>query len=162
MARTSFLLSGVGTGFSYGEWPKRQHQPRRIEFLAGHVNDPRVSRHGQLAYSQKSTDINVWRTELSELGRKRGSSDRFIASTQIDGNPQFSPEGKHIVFASDRSGSREIWICNEDGSNTTQLTSMAAQSQEVPVGRLTDRESFSTRMRRGSLSFTSSPRRAAW
>jgi Tol biopolymer transport system component len=46
----------------------------------------------------------------------------LISSTRQDHSPQFSPDGKKIVFASDRSGSDEIWVCDSDGSHPTQLT----------------------------------------
>jgi WD40 repeat protein len=35
----------------------------------------------------------------------------------------YSPDGRRIVFSSDRSGSHEIWLANSDGSSATQLTS---------------------------------------
>ncbi len=100
--------------------------PEHLKFLAGNADDPTVSRRGQLVYAQKSTDINIWRTTLSHPGAKAASSAPFLASTMIDGNPQFSPDGKQIVFASDRAGHRELWIAGEDGSNIRQLTSMGA------------------------------------
>jgi Tol biopolymer transport system component len=33
-----------------------------------------------------------------------------------------APNGEHIAFVSNRTGSREIWIANSDGSDQTQLT----------------------------------------
>ena len=37
---------------------------------------------------------------------------------------EFSPDGKKIVFNSNRTGSFEIWICDSDGSNALPLTSL--------------------------------------
>ena len=48
---------------------------------------------------------------------------RVVSSTRLDHTPQYSPDGKRIAFASDRSGSYEIWLCDRDGSNAVPLTS---------------------------------------
>ena len=101
------------------------HPPRRLEFAGDHSDHPAISRQGRLAYSQTSQDVNIWRAALSDAGH----ADRprpFIASTRVEGNPQYSPDGKRIVFVSDRGGSPEIWVCDQDGANAMQLTSMGA------------------------------------
>jgi Tol biopolymer transport system component len=73
-------------------------------------------------------DTNIWRVGLPDPGRKPGNPVRFISSTKPDFYPSFSPDGKHIAFISDRSGSSEIWICDADGSNSVQLTSLGGGS----------------------------------
>jgi Periplasmic component of the Tol biopolymer transport system len=57
-----------------------------------------------------------------------GRTVKLIASTRREIQPQYSPDGSKIVFASDRSGATEIWICNGDGSNPVQLTSLETNS----------------------------------
>jgi Tol biopolymer transport system component len=47
---------------------------------------------------------------------------RFISSTRVDAEAQFSPDGKKIVFSSNRSGNDAIWVCDNDGSNPVPLT----------------------------------------
>jgi Tol biopolymer transport system component len=75
-----------------------------------------------LAFTRVFKDHNVWRTEWNESSEAFSPPRPFLASTRIDFNPQFSPDGRRIAFESTRSGSMEIWLANEDGSNATRLT----------------------------------------
>lgn len=46
----------------------------------------------------------------------------LIASTALEDNAQYSPDGTRIAFASNRSGNPEIWVCGSDGAHCTQMT----------------------------------------
>jgi Tol biopolymer transport system component len=96
-------------------------QPQRLALGEGHR--PSVSRVGQrLAYARTIMDYNVWRASGPRATDKRTGPAKLISSTQSDGSAQFSPDGKRIVFSSDRSGSFEVWVCDSGGSNAVQLT----------------------------------------
>jgi Tol biopolymer transport system component len=66
----------------------------------------------------------VWRLPLA--GGKPGKPERLIFSTRRDIEPRYSPDGHKIAFTSDRSGANEVWVCDADGSDALQLTSMNA------------------------------------
>jgi Tol biopolymer transport system component len=83
-----------------------------------------ISRSGnRLVYERDIVDLNIWRIPGPNSSDKKSAPSRFIASTQPDLEPQFSPDGKKIVFSSARSGNYEIWICDHEGHNPIQLTS---------------------------------------
>ncbi len=86
---------------------------------------PTVARHGnRLAYTNLSFVSEIWRAELPVPGAatKQLPPAKYIASTELEEGPQYSPDGKRIVFQSTRTGSYEIWRCDADGSNLVQLT----------------------------------------
>jgi len=40
----------------------------------------------------------------------------------LDTNPRYSPDGKSIVFTSDRSGNDNVWVLDLETKETTQIT----------------------------------------
>ena len=76
-------------------------------------------RGGRLAYALFSTNINIWRRDLQhpEL-----PATNLISSSREQISAQYSPDGKHIAFDSTRTGSREIWMSDLDGTHLVQLT----------------------------------------
>ncbi|MFB3901909.1 MAG: winged helix-turn-helix domain-containing protein [Acidobacteriota bacterium] len=93
---------------------------------------PSVSRKGRpMAYTQGGPPFqrDIWRlagplTQDSSQAR----AERIISSTRSDDNPQFSPDGTRIAFASNRTGYFEIFVCNSDGSRLRQVTWLKAES----------------------------------
>lgn len=51
-----------------------------------------------------------------------GEAKRITSGPAFDSQPRFSPDGKKMVFLSDRSGSENIWICDADGAGPKALT----------------------------------------
>jgi Tol biopolymer transport system component len=92
-----------------------------------HGQVPAISRRGdRLAYMRLLEDRNIWRVEVPGSNRKASEPVNLISSTYNDAYPQYSPDGKRVVFVSDRSGHSEIWVCASDGSDAQQLTSLGA------------------------------------
>jgi len=89
----------------------------------------------RLAFTRTATDTNIWQYDLKQEIEPR----RLIASTRHEQGPQYSPDGKRIVFASTRTGAWEIYVCNADGTGTLQLTTLngkpAGSPQWSPDGK---------------------------
>ena len=99
--------------------PVRGGEPVRMPGIGQNASGPAFSRDGhRMAYVQVQVDANLWRADLS----RRSQPEQWIASTQYDVSPSYSPDGKQIAFRSSRSGSNEIWACDADGRNLVQLT----------------------------------------
>lgn len=92
----------------------------RLPDTMGYVIDPAWSPNGQLlAFSWRRPSGNydiyvmdVASGQLVEITRDAGRNER----------PSWAPDGRHIVFESTRSGSRQIWTMLADGSQPRQLT----------------------------------------
>jgi serine/threonine protein kinase/Tol biopolymer transport system component len=88
-----------------------------------------LSRDGRrLAYVAGSGSASIWRANLSQAGGRVVSQDRIIATQGTNDAAQLSPDGRQIVFGSRRTGSREIWKSNADGSDQLQLTSFGGHA----------------------------------
>jgi Tol biopolymer transport system component/DNA-binding winged helix-turn-helix (wHTH) protein len=73
----------------------------------------------RLAYTVGSSHNNIWRGDLLH---PQTSPVRLISTTRNEACPQYSPDGKHIAFCSDRGGSGEIWMSDPDGTSVVRLT----------------------------------------
>jgi Tol biopolymer transport system component/DNA-binding winged helix-turn-helix (wHTH) protein len=119
-----FLSARGGSAFNLWKVPAAGGAPVRVEAVGRNISDFAITRQGQrLAWGQGVFDANIWRLELVGAGKPKPAPQRLIASTRFDMDAQFSPDGGKIAFASDRSGSWEIWVCQSDGQHPVQLTS---------------------------------------
>jgi TolB protein len=50
-----------------------------------------------------------------------GSSAQLIASGGSNENPRWSPDGRHLVFASNRDGAFGLWVSDLDGTPPRKL-----------------------------------------
>jgi Tol biopolymer transport system component len=77
-----------------------------------------------LAYQEALRRDNIWRITLKNEKHAQGAPTGLISDKGSKLRPQFSPDGRRISFESDRLGSTEIWACDINGANCTQLTSL--------------------------------------
>ena len=88
--------------------------------LEGSAQLPTVSPRGdKLAYSSVSAGKNFWRRDLLH---PESPAVELIPSSRSQFDAQYSPDGKHIAFASLRSGPVGVWISGIDGSSLVQIS----------------------------------------
>ncbi len=113
------------------------------EWLAASGSDaqyPTFSRQGnRLAWRRNSDNQDIFRLMRSRNSESVEPLANLIASTALEASPRYSPDGKRIVFVSNRSGSDEIWVCGSEGENPIRLTSfrgpLAGSPSWSPDGR---------------------------
>jgi Tol biopolymer transport system component len=95
------------------------------------VKSPALARDGSRLVFTRSLHTNgIWRQALG--GDGPGPAEPVLVSTRWDSNPQFSPDGRRIAFASTRSGSAEIWVSRADGTEPVRLTSFGGPHTGLP------------------------------
>jgi Tol biopolymer transport system component len=60
--------------------------------------------------------------DLYTLPIAGGTATRLTSGMAHDAMPRFSPDGRRVVFVSDRSGGDNVWILSLDGKDTVQVT----------------------------------------
>jgi|GEM_PF-81036 len=120
---------------SYTFWriPIAGGTPERLVAGGDNVYAPAIARQGnRLAYTQYNSDMNIWRFEARRSSGRTNSPAKWISSTQAEFSPQYSADGKRIVFISGRSGNIEVWVCDSDGSHPIQITSFGGPNVGTP------------------------------
>lgn len=96
-------------------------QARKIMSAGGGYDDIQWLADNRLLYSaSESGDLgkrDLWIS--SSDGRQR---QRLTAEAGFNRYPSMSPDGRYLVFYSNRGGSRQVWRAEADGRNPTQLT----------------------------------------
>ncbi len=64
-----------------------------------------------------------------------GKATRIISGNSVDMHPRYSPDGKSLVFVSDRNGSDATWISDADGQRPRLLTNGGVYPTWTPDGR---------------------------
>jgi Tol biopolymer transport system component len=123
------LFTGVSPGTTDAGLSKlrlKDAEPVRIPAAGLAAAIPAVSRTGLVAFSVEKIESSIWRQEVPSQGRPVLPPVRLTKAATLDGDADYSPDGRHIVFASDRAGTRDIWTCDSEGAHCQALTSFGA------------------------------------
>ena len=102
--------------------------PERIASLR-HAYSTAISRDGtKLAFTRGGTDSDLWRVDLLHPEQ----STAIARSSLFDASAAYSPDGRRIAFSSNRSGTREIWVADENGDKGQPLTRFGGPIDGVP------------------------------
>jgi len=120
-----------GTGDAWDPvWSKASDQ---IAFVSN------VNRHAEIWISNRdgSGQQQLTQTDEAVFAREPGKNT-FIFEDEENSHPSWSPDGSKIVFGSTRSGQRQIWVMNADGSNAYSLSTTSHEDWDPVWIKYTD------------------------
>lgn len=97
--------------------------------LASGVGEHGGGRPGSIVFTHRppgGTPVNLWLMNADGSGQTQLT---FSPAGQANVTPDWSPNGKQIAFASNRTGNSEIYVMNADGSDVVRLTHTSAFEQ---------------------------------
>jgi Tol biopolymer transport system component len=80
-------------------------------------------------YSTASGTADIWIADADGKGQRR------LTTGGVNSFPAASPDGRYVVFNSDRSGVDVLWRVDTDGTHLTQLTKEGGLAHFSPDGR---------------------------
>jgi serine/threonine protein kinase len=118
LSQNGILAYGVGSAGLYRMlWYDRSGKQTAETGAPGDYHDPRISPDGRkLAYNMIAPGTSNWTIAVSDL--ESGVSMRLTFSSSIDRAAAWSPDGKTIAFASNRSGKFHLYQKAADGTGT--------------------------------------------
>ncbi len=105
---------------------------RKIIFASSHL-DPEAAKHQREEYARREQDRRAGRhrnyqwdfdpyLDIFEADPDGSHLRRLTSAPGYDAEGSYSPDGRHIVFCSNRQGSLELYVMDADGKNIRQLT----------------------------------------
>ena len=85
-----------------------------------------------VAAQQEKPAPQIWKIPLGRAGLAAGPPAPLSQLGNDSRNPDYSRDGRHLVFVSGRTGNPERWIADADGSRVRQLTKLGLESLGVP------------------------------
>jgi dipeptidyl aminopeptidase/acylaminoacyl peptidase len=81
----------------------------------------------RVAYALRRTELDTGKSwsELWLVGRDGSDARALTGSGQNDASPQWTPDGSHLLFTSNRDGSGQLWLLPLAGGDARQLTRFA-------------------------------------
>jgi Tol biopolymer transport system component len=124
--------SGQGGG-PVQVWTMKQNgtDKQQVTHMSGPATFPDFSPDGsKIVFTAKPAGSPT--RDVYMIGSDGSGLTRLTSGEGDNAYSAFSPDGSKIVFTSDRTGTRQVWLMNADGSGQQQLTFDAQTKDQVP------------------------------
>jgi dipeptidyl aminopeptidase/acylaminoacyl peptidase len=101
-------------------------------FALRRLADPQISPDGRsVAYVVTAVDLakNSSAATIWLAPTESGTPRQLTGGPKNDRHPRFSPDGKKILFESNRSGDWQLWVIDLAGGEARQLTTIASEAR---------------------------------
>jgi len=129
---TSYTLSQGGEDADIWIYSVAEKSPRQFVKQPGLQSYPRFSPKGDMLIYSSSQTITLLGFEFTAIeglwkaSLRDGEIKQLLLGNARDTEPAWSPDGRRVVFSSDRSGNPDLWLITSDGKELTQLTNSPA------------------------------------
>jgi dipeptidyl aminopeptidase/acylaminoacyl peptidase len=111
-------------------------RPMKVEdlFRFQRISDPQISPDGKtVAYVVTAADLekNKTASAIWLVGAAGGAPRQLTNTPHKDKHPRWSPDGKQILFESNRSGDNQLWVIDVGGGEARQLTTIATEATDA-------------------------------
>ncbi|MHB1423925.1 MAG: dipeptidyl-peptidase 5 [Gemmataceae bacterium] len=121
------LLAAPAVVFAEGKRPMTIDDLFRFK----RVSDPQISPDGKhVVYVVGTVDLsaNSSSSTLWLAPTDKGEPRQLTNTTKKDRHPRWSPDGKHILFESNRGGNNQLWIIDLAGGEARHLTTIGTEA----------------------------------
>ena len=77
-----------------------------------------------IVYSRRTIEDNRYRSRLWRVSYEGGRAEKLTTAAASDSRPRFSPDGRRLLFLSDRSGNTQPWILPLSGGEPQQAAAL--------------------------------------
>src|SRR5262245_42039466 len=131
----AFLRSALLVALIPGFFPDGTANARPLEiedlFRTQRVSDPQVSPDGrtvafvlsEVEKAENRLNSDIWLVDIDGNRPPR----KLTSSPKHDRHPRWSPDGKWIVFESNRDENFQVYIIPSDGGEARKLTSLSTE-----------------------------------
>jgi dipeptidyl aminopeptidase/acylaminoacyl peptidase len=98
------------------------------------ISDPQISPDGRwVSFTVQSVDVpaNKKPQQIWTVPIDGGVPRQITHDGEANHRARWSPDGRRIVYISDRGGSSQIWLMDPDGSNAKPVTNLASEADGV-------------------------------
>ena len=104
------------------------------------IQDLAVAPDGErVVYARRTIEDGKYRKRLWRIAWRGGRPEQLTAAEANDGAPRFSPDGRTLLFLSDRSGKSQPWLLPLDGGEPRRLCEIEGDVRAAewsPDGRM--------------------------